>query len=128
MDRGGGARVLFYYGLMHMAGALDRSGMRRLADGVRRYISLQRVERACGALLRASFRFVVTDVGGCALDIDNEHDLDVARARFGDFERSLTHVAERTHGPLPLPASAGRASLPLRVLPAGPQVSQETAP
>jgi hypothetical protein len=128
MDRGGGARVLFYYGLMHLAGVLDRSGMRRLADGVRRFISLQRVERACGALLRASFRFVVTDVGGCALDIDNEHDFDVARARFADFDRTLTQTAERAHGPLPLPASAGRASLPLRVLPAGPRVPKEAAP
>ncbi len=127
MDRGGGARVLFYYGLMHVAGVLDRSGMRRLADGARRFIGLQRVERACGALLRASFRFVETDVGGCALDIDNEHDLDVARARFGEFERTLAEIAEHTHGPLPLPASAGSDSVPLRVLPPAPQALPEAA-
>jgi hypothetical protein len=100
---------------------------RRLADGVRRFISLQRVERACGALLRSSFRFIVTDVGGCALDIDNEHDLDVARERFADFERILSETAERAHGPFPLPASAGRGALPLRVLPAG-SPTEETQP
>src|SRR5262245_31375329 len=90
MDRGGGVRVLFYYALMHLAGVLDRSGVRHLADAVRRWIDLPRVERACGALLRGSFRFVVTDVGGCALDVDNEHDLDIARLRFADWERELT--------------------------------------
>jgi len=126
MDRGGGARVLFYYGLMHLAGALDRSGMRRLADGVRRFIAIGRVERACGALLRGSFRFVTTDVGGCALDIDNEHDLDVARQRFEEFERTLAETAERIHGPLPLPARSGRPSMPLRVLPAAPPPPEPT--
>jgi hypothetical protein len=126
MDRGGGVRVLFYYALMHLAGVLDRSGLRRLADGVRRLIGLGRVERACGALLRASFRFVVTDVGGCALDVDNEHDLDVARTRFADWERELLRVAERLHGPLPLPARAGQGVAPLCVLPPGSQALPES--
>jgi hypothetical protein len=125
VDRGGGVRVLLYYALMHFAGLLDRSGLRPLADAVRRLIALPRVERACGALLRASFRFVVTDVGGCALDVDNEHDLDVARLRFADWERELRRSAERLHGPLPLPASAGRSAAPLRVLPPGSQALQE---
>jgi len=127
MDRGGGVRVLFYYALMHLAGVLDRSGLRRLADGVRRMIGLGRVERACGALLRASFRFVVTDVGGCALDVDNEHDLDVARLRFADWERELLRAAERLHGPLPLPARAGQGVAPLRVIPHGSQALPEGA-
>jgi hypothetical protein len=126
MDRGGGVRVLFYYALMHLAGVFDRSGLRRLADGVRRLIGLGRVERACGALLRASFRFVVTDVGGCALDVDNEHDLDVARLRFADWERELLRAAERLHGSLPLPARAGQGVAPLRVLPPGSQALPES--
>jgi hypothetical protein len=119
-DRGGGLRVLFYYGLMHVAGVLDRRGLRPLADLVRRAIALQRVERACGALLRASFRFVVTDVGGCALDVDNEHDLDVARKRFAEWERELARTAEAKQGPLALPPGAGRGVAPRRVLPPGP--------
>jgi GTP:adenosylcobinamide-phosphate guanylyltransferase len=123
MDRGGGFRVLFYYGLMHLAGILDRHGWRRLADGVRRMIALQRVERACGALLQGSFRFVVTGIGGCALDVDNEHDLDVARQRFAAWERELARVAEEQQGPLPLPAGAGRGAAPRRVLPPGPQAA-----
>jgi hypothetical protein len=124
---GGGARLLFYYALMHLAGVLDRRGARPLADAVRRILPLQRVERACGALLRASFRFVITDVGGCALDVDNEHDLDVARLRFHDFERDLSRIAESLHGPLPLPASAGSNALPPRVLPPASQALPEGA-
>jgi hypothetical protein len=120
-EQAGGLRVLFYYGLMHLAGVLDRNGMRFLADAVRKLIPLRRIERACGALLQASFRFVVTDVGGCALDVDNEHDLDVARARFADWERRLAQSAEALHGPLALPATAGREATLLRVLPPGPQ-------
>jgi GTP:adenosylcobinamide-phosphate guanylyltransferase len=122
-DRGGGARVLLYYGLMHLAGLLDRSRLRRFADLVRRSISVQRVERACGALLRGSFRFVVTGIGGCALDVDNEHDLDVARKRFDVWQRELARVAELQQGPLPLPAQAGRSKAPRRVLPPGPQAA-----
>jgi GTP:adenosylcobinamide-phosphate guanylyltransferase len=120
-DQGGGIRVLFYYGLMHLAGVLDRRGLRRLADLVRRAIGIGRVERACGALLQASFRFVVTGIGGCALDVDNEHDLDVARLRFAEWQRELVRVAELQQGPLPLPAEAGRTPAPRRVLPPGPQ-------
>jgi len=118
--RGGGLRVVFYYGLMHLAGMLDRNGFRRLADAVRRMIAIQRVERACGALLQGSFRFVVTGIGGCALDVDNEHDLDVARQRFAEWERVLAREAEAQQGPLPLPREAGRGTAPRRVLPPGP--------
>jgi hypothetical protein len=97
--------------------------LRRVADAVRRWLPVERVERACGALLRASFRFVVTGIGGCALDVDNEHDLDVARQRFSAWERELARVAEAQQGPLPLPAEAGRGTAPGHVLPPGPQAT-----
>jgi len=116
-------RVLFYYGLMHLAGVLDRRGWRAVADLVRRVLPIERVERACGALLRGSFRFAITGIGGCALDVDNEHDLDVARQCFSAWERELARVAEAQQGPLPLPAEAGRGTAPSRVLPPGPQAT-----
>ena len=122
-DRGGGARVLFYYGLMHLAGLLDRHGLRYFADAVRRMLPLERVERACGALLRGSFRFAITGIGGCALDVDNEQDLDVARQRFAAWERELARVAEAQQGPLPLAAEAGTGRAELRLLPPGPPAS-----
>jgi hypothetical protein len=85
-ERGGFAIVL-YYALMHLAGFANRHGFRRCADVVRRWIPLARIERGCGHLLRTRFRFAVTRIGGCAVDIDNEHDFEVARERFAEWKR-----------------------------------------
>jgi hypothetical protein len=103
----GGLRVLFYYALMHLAGFADRRGWRRIADRVRRWVPVARVERGCSDLLRTEFRFVSTEVGGCALDIDSEHDYDVSRARFREWCEAQRALAERLHGPLPLPERSG---------------------
>jgi len=108
----GGLRILFYYALMHLAGMADRSGLRGLADWLRRWISLAKVEATLGSLIRASVRFVVTDVGGCAVDIDNEHDYDAARARFAEWRKQQEVRAEALYGPLLLPGG-GAAGTPL---------------
>jgi hypothetical protein len=102
----GGWAVLFYYALMHLAGIANRAGLRRLADRLRRFIRISRVEAGCSSLLRAKYRFVVTDVGGCAVDIDNEHDYDVVSQRYDTWRKAQRERAERLYGPLPLPASA----------------------
>jgi len=120
-DEGGGLRVLFYYALMHLAGVADRHGLRRTAERIRRAADLQRTERACSALLDTRFRFVVTEVGGCAVDIDNEADYDAARARFHewypaqlargeDLVGALPARGEGLVGALPAPGDAGRAA------------------
>jgi len=102
---GGGLAVIYYYALMHLAGVADRRGWRRLADFLRYQIPMQRIERGCSALLRTEFRFLVTEGGGCSVDIDNEDDLDAARALFDRWrDRQLARVEAR-YGPLPLPAS-----------------------
>ena len=106
-DRGGFA-VLGYYGLMHLAGVLDRRGLRRIADAVRRWIAMGRIERGVGGLLRASFRFVVTEGGGCAVDIDNEHDYDVAAKRYEEWRKEQLARVEQLYGPLPLTEGAAR--------------------
>jgi len=106
----GGLRLLYYYALMHLAGVADRWGLRRFADWLRRWISIAQVEATLGSLVRASLRFVVTDVGGCAVDIDNEHDCDAARARFSEWRKQQEVRAEALYGPLLLPP--GGASLP----------------
>jgi len=95
INEGGGARMVFYYGLMHLALLLDRVGLRGVADRVQQWIPLAKIDRACSSLLRARFRLVVMDLGGCAIDIDNEHDLEVARARFDDWIGSLRGQVER---------------------------------
>ena len=73
---GGGFAVIYYYALMHPAGVADRRGLRFVADFLRHRIPMPRIERGCSALLGTEFRFVVTEGGGCSVDIDNESDFD----------------------------------------------------
>jgi hypothetical protein len=94
----GGLTLLYYYMLMHAAGVLDRHGWRRAADALRSFIPLARIEKACSDLLRTSFRFVVTQAGGSAIDIDNERDYDVAKLRFAEWSKAQTARAEQLYG------------------------------
>ena len=105
----GGLRVLSCYALMHLAGVADRLRLRRLANWVRLWIPIARVERGCSDLLRTEFRFVVTEIGGCAIDVDSEYEYDVASQRYREWREAQDAVAERRYGPLPLPERAGRA-------------------
>lgn len=106
---GGGLSVIYYYALMHLAGVADRRGWRAIADFLRNRIPMPRIERGCSALLRTRFRFVVTQGGGCSVDIDNEEDFDAARARFETWrDRQLARV-EACYGPLPLSERSGAA-------------------
>jgi GTP:adenosylcobinamide-phosphate guanylyltransferase len=94
----GGFGLLYYYLLMHLAGVVDRLGSRRLADALRRFVPVARIESACSGLLRASFRFAVTAAGGAAIDIDNEHDYDVAKLRFAEWSKAQAERAEQLYG------------------------------
>lgn len=105
----GGFAVVGFYGLMHVAGALDRRGFAWIADRVRRWIPLQRIEQGIGSLLRGGFRFVVTEGGGCAVDIDNEHDYRVASERYDEWRKIQLARVEQLYGPLPLPPGASRS-------------------
>ena len=94
----GGLRVLGYFILMHFAGVADRRGFSRLAARLRRFAPLARIEACCSDLLRSSVRFVVTEAGGAAIDIDNEHDLDVAKLRFAEWSKAQAGRAEQVYG------------------------------
>jgi len=91
----GGLAVLSYYALMHLAALADRWGMAWIADRIRARIPMGRIEVGCSALLRARFRFIVTEIGGCAVDIDNDHDYEAARARFEVWRERQRLRAER---------------------------------
>jgi hypothetical protein len=104
---GGGPQVVLSFFWMHIAGLLDRHGWRRTADWMRRWLDLDRVGNWCGALLKTRFRFVVTEGGGCAVDIDNDQDFDIAQARYADWRAGQESRAVRVYGPLPLPERAG---------------------
>jgi hypothetical protein len=88
---------------MHLAGFINRRGWRWLADRIRSWLPVARIEAACSSLLRVSCRLVATDLGGAAVDIDNEHDYDVARLRYSDWAKAQREKAERLYGQLPLP-------------------------
>ena len=103
---GGGLAVIYYYVLMHLAGVADRSGWRRVADWLRYRIPMPRIERGCSALLRTQFRFIVTEGGGAAVDIDNEPDLEAARRLFERWRMHQAARVESIYGPLPLPENA----------------------
>ncbi len=101
----GGLAVVFYYALMHAAGAADRRGLRTLADLLRRYIPIARVERGCAALISGSFRFIITHAGGCAADIDNESDYEASLRRFDEWKADQHERSARLYGELALTVS-----------------------
>ncbi len=103
---GGGLAVIYYYALMHLAGIADRGGWRWIADWLRHRIPMPRIERGCSALLRTQFRFIVTEGGGAAVDIDNEPDLEAARRLFERWSVRQEARAESLYGPSRLPARA----------------------
>ncbi len=94
----GGMTALFYFSLMHLAGWADRRGWRWLSDWIRRRIAMTRIERGAGRLLGCTFRLVVTEAGGCAIDIDTEQDCDAARERFGEWREAQERRARRLYG------------------------------
>jgi GTP:adenosylcobinamide-phosphate guanylyltransferase len=104
----GGLTVLAFYLLLQAASVAHRLGWGRLADFFRRLVPIGRVEDTCSGLLRTRFRFVATEIGGCAVDIDNEHDYDAALQRYPEWIAAQGERAERLYGPL-LPASTGAA-------------------
>jgi GTP:adenosylcobinamide-phosphate guanylyltransferase len=65
-----------YFGI-HVAGVLHRRGYLRASDRVRSWVPLAMIDRAASALLRTRFTTVTTELGGAAIDIDNEADLEV---------------------------------------------------
>ena len=105
----GGARLLFYFVLMHLASIADRRGWRWLADRLRRGLPMRRVETALSLLLRTRMQFSVTDLGGCGVDIDNEHDYDAASVRFEEWYAAQAARALALHGPANLPAASAPA-------------------
>jgi hypothetical protein len=119
-SEGGGFAVLLAYGTMHLAGLLDRWGLPRLADRLGRTLGFARIERVLGRLLRADLRLVVTEAGGCGVDVDNEADFDAARARFAEWRAAQQARARRLYGPLALPEAVGAADpIEPRIVPGG---------
>ena len=108
--KGGGLSLVLYFAVMHLAGVADRAHLRSLADALRRFVSFARIDRACSQLLDTRFRLIVTEVGGCGLDIDSERDIDIARERFEEWSKQQAEHAAQLHGVAALPEHAGARS------------------
>jgi hypothetical protein len=109
----GGLRMLGYYFPIHLAGMSNRLGWRRLADRFRAYVPLENVAQCISSLLRADFQFVITDVGGCGLDIDNERDYDVAAEAFEKWKSAQQQRAEHLYGRLPASTDSAATTTPV---------------
>lgn len=102
----GGLRIAFFYLLLHLASLLDRAGLRRTADRIRSWVPTSRVEDCVSTLLGGSFRLVITNCGGCAVDIDKEEEYEAALARYDEWRESQRVRAEALYGPPALPEKA----------------------
>ena len=100
-SRQGGLVVAFFYGWMHLAGLADRWGLRTLANWLRLAVTLDRAEKALSRLLDTRFRFITTQLGGCAIDVDTEHEYDVVRERFSEWRAQQAALAAKLYPALP---------------------------
>jgi GTP:adenosylcobinamide-phosphate guanylyltransferase len=100
-NQGAGPSVVFWYSLIHLSGLLDRWGMTALADWVRKANTISRTERVLGRLLQTRFRFLVTEVGGCAIDVDTEEEYDAVKERFQEWSAQQEERAKAIYGQLP---------------------------
>lgn len=107
----GGFATLGYYLLLQLASLADRHGWRRCADRLRARIRLPRIESGVSSLLGCRFRFVISELGGAAVDIDNEDDYQAARERFDEWLHGQNARAQELAGRLPLPEVASAAEL-----------------
>ena len=107
----GGVATLGYYFLLQLASLADRRGWRSIADRVRAHIPMPRLERGISSLLGCRYRFVITELGGAAVDIDNDHDYLAARERFDEWSHGQRALAEALVGRVSLPEIASDAGL-----------------
>lgn len=97
----GGLAVVWYYALMHLGGMAHRAGWLGLADRIRAWVPSRRIEIGCSGLLGTAFRFVYTEAGGCAVDIDNEKECDAARQCFKEWSLAQQKRALELYGEIP---------------------------
>lgn len=94
----GGPRIFLYYMMMHAAGLADRWRLRWLADRLRGAVTLERIERMISSMLDTRFRFLVTEAGGCAVDVDTEQEYDVVCERYEELWAAQRERAEKLYG------------------------------
>ncbi len=100
-SRVGGFKIAWLFGLMHLAGIADRYGRTRLARVLGRAVTLEINRSTISKILDTRFAFVITESGGCGLDIDTEEEYDAVCARFEEWSKGQRARAEALYGPVP---------------------------
>jgi GTP:adenosylcobinamide-phosphate guanylyltransferase len=98
--KNGGAAIVFVYLVMHLAGYADRRGWHRVRDLIRSIVTVKHNEWGISRLMGCDFRFVIGDVGGCAVDVDTEEEYDLVCARYDEWMRAERERAEAVLGPV----------------------------
>ena len=98
--RVGGFKIALLFSMMHFAGIADRSGRTRLARLLARAVTLDINRASISKLLDTRFVFVVTESGGCGLDIDTEEEYDVICERFAQWSEEQQDRSIELHGSL----------------------------
>ena len=98
--RVGGLKIAVLFGIMHVAGIADRNGHTRLARLLSRAVTLEINRSTISKLLDTRFAFVITESGGCGLDIDTEEEYDAVRERFDEWSAAQRSRATALYGPL----------------------------
>lgn len=102
-----GPIIVLLYCVMHLAGLMDRWNLRWMADRLRAFVNLSLNERIISGVLDTRFRFVITEAGGCAIDVDTEQEYDAVREHFDEWSKAQQARADSLYGPLPLASIAG---------------------
>lgn len=95
---GAGLHAVFFYFVLHLAGLADRWHLRRLADRLRNFVTITGIERIISRLLDTRFAFIVTEVGGSAIDVDTEEEYDAVCERFAEWSALQERRVEQFYG------------------------------
>lgn len=100
-SKAAGLQAAVYFLLLHLSGLADRWKLRSLADWLRRYVTLERAQGILSLLLDTRFGFVVTEVGGAAIDVDTEAEYDAVCDRYEEWRALQGERALQLYGELP---------------------------
>ncbi len=106
----GGLLCLFFE--VHLAAFFDRMRFRGIADRLRQRTTQARVEKALSSVIGAELRFVITNLGGCAIDVDTDEDYRAVRTRYEEWRKAQARRVEKVYGAV---AAKGRLRSDLRV-------------
>jgi hypothetical protein len=107
LDRVGGIKIAFLFGMMHLAGVADRNGRKRLARVMARFVTLEINRTTICKLLDTRFAFAVTESAGVTIDVDTEEEYDAICEKYVVWLEEQRARSERLHGLIPPRLASG---------------------